>query len=111
MSNVIDIHRRKAAAYRYFLNDQVSFDRSTFVTGLLLTVVLPTSVYCSFSGPVPFAVFAGVGIVGFILGLVNYALFPYRVTSIFDPKGPKPSTQFINPKPRPARPQSGRKAA
>jgi hypothetical protein len=111
MSKVIYINRRKAAAYRYYLNDQLSFDRSTFVLGLLLTVIFPTAVYCSFRGPVPFAVFAGVGLIGFILGLVNYALFPHRVTSIFGPKEAKRSRQFIDAKPRPERPGSGRKAA
>lgn len=87
MNNVIDFNSKQPHQLQLSQVDNTSYDRAVFVVGVFVTIVLPTVTYCAFRGPVPFAVFAGVALIGTLLGVANYFLVSYkRGSSIY--KGP-----------------------
>lgn len=88
MSNVIDFNSKQPHQLQLSQVDNTNYDRAVFVVGAFVTIVLPTVTYCAFRGPVPFAVFAGVALIGTLLGVANYFLVSYkRSSSIYQGPG------------------------
>lgn len=77
MNNVISINRGK------FLADYISkgaggnVEQAIFFAGVLLTVVLPQTIYCASHGPVPSIAFGATALVGTLVGITRYRRSPY----------------------------------
>lgn len=78
MNNVISINTRRVLGASSQIQTTKRFpDAAVFLTGVILSVVLPESIYCVYGGLLPLIAFAGSALAGTIVGLVMYQS-PYR---------------------------------
>jgi hypothetical protein len=81
-NNVFSINKRKfLGSYCEVQNSERIPEEAIFFTGVILSVVLPEIIYCVYGGPVPPIVFAGVALVGTLLGVASYHQQPYEPIS------------------------------
>lgn len=77
MNNLISINRGRFLADYTSKNTGSTFERTAFFAGVLLTVVLPQTIYCASHGPVPSIAFAATALVGTIVGVTRYRQSSY----------------------------------
>ena len=76
MNNVLPFAgKRPPFACRLTQKDQGSRETVIFLSGVTATMIAPVVGYCANSGPVPPTVFAGIALLGTILGLMKYGGF------------------------------------
>jgi len=56
-------------------------DGAAFVAGVLVTLVLPRIIYCVYFGPITAIAFAGLALVGTIVGVAMYYTPPDQIVS------------------------------
>jgi hypothetical protein len=82
MSNLISINRGSfLGAYRDSQNGKFNPDEVFYITGLVLSSVLPEIIYCIYGGVAPIMVFGGSLLVGSTWGFIMYRRMPYPFIS------------------------------
>lgn len=84
MDNVVNINRNSAVGAQRSRNYDLYLEQALFFAGALLTMVVPTIIYCAYQGPVPFTLFACSSLAGVGFGLVDYFLVPKQIISCVD---------------------------
>jgi hypothetical protein len=73
MNKVVPLNNKKfLGAYLYAQNSERIPEDSLFVIGVILSEVLPATIYSAYGGPVPPVVLAGSALAGLIWGLARY---------------------------------------